>query len=297
MAAIYFPDRPWAFGFKRKRRWSTVVMETPTGQRQARKLWARYRRAASLAVWGEDQAAFTECRETLDLIAGQLNPFFVFMRDTQHFTAFNMLADHDGSAVDIALRRYVIPFKESTVASVKLNGATVSDFAVDAGAGPGGEDKVTFPMGQYPLTGDLITLNVTGRERLLVVKTSDEDSFDYLYPVLNPGVDTLLDVEEQPTLEADVLAGIIIFPGGGAGSAGSSTIYRANLTGTMNDVNMTFTIPGGDSWVAESVWLLRNGQLVNMESFTVGGTGNRTVTTVFAPSSGETLTILGRHAI
>lgn len=78
------------------------------------------------------------------------------------------------------------------------------------------------------------------------------------------------------------------------------------LTGTRNSSNLAFAIPGSDTWIAGSLVLLIDGQIV-ARSFTspstgastgysVGGTGNRTITLLVgdgAPAAGTSLAIIG----
>jgi len=85
------------------------------------------------------------------------------------------------------------------------------------------------------------------------------------------------------------------------GAVVTASLSRVTLTGTQDGVNAVFTIPGTDTWT--TVWVLRNAAWIDTTTYSVGGTGNRTVTMLMtnlpdasAPAGAELLEVVGVHS-
>lgn len=182
----YFPDYDVQWDIKLGRKYKTQIVESLTGKEQRRRLYpssdpANGQRggygtvsATSDAYTPAERKAVADFLNSAD---GAFRAFYFFRRDRDTFTDYNVgIADVDTSII--------IPFKDSTVTSVTVNGVSVT-FSVTSEVGLGGEDRINFLAG---VTTGIVRVNLRGRERWLVRSLSDEIIETFLQNVMNDNV-------------------------------------------------------------------------------------------------------------
>jgi hypothetical protein len=162
----YWPDVELQWSPRRGKIFKTEILEMSNGVEQRRALYDsngfQYYEATTQPL---DQANRKIITEFLESKQGKLISFYFFRKEPTQFE------DYECGTVDTAWT-IEIPFKESTVTTVYVNGVS-KNFTVTPNSGQGGEDLVTFTDNTQTGT---VTVDLVGRERIIV--RNDSDSVD-----------------------------------------------------------------------------------------------------------------------